>query len=168
MSSLHLFLFMKPALPNLKSHVKMLQAWREHRPGLQMQGRTRFAGLLGGFVGVGMRLALYLMVHCMLSGSDGWCSAWREPWGKSCLKKSLPYGTSSPAAVWLPQKSREGGVENGWVFEMHLWTELFVYKLFKVNDRHTLVVWLEFPPLVIAFIDWRSSSLPQCVAVMKV
>lgn len=80
-------------------------------------GTDEVCGPSGWFCGcgdaVGSHMDLYLMVHCMLSGSGG-CSAWREPWGKSCLKKSLPYGTSSPAAVGLPQRSRKGGVENGW------------------------------------------------------
>lgn len=113
MSSLHLFLFMKPAPSNLKSHVRMLQAWREHRLGLKMQGPMRFADRLGGFavIGVGVRSARYLMVLCTLSGSGGWRSAWRELWGNPAWKNHF----HMERAVWLPRTSREGVVGLDWL-----------------------------------------------------
>lgn len=127
---------------------------------------------LGGFevvgIAVGTRMAWYLMGLCiMLSGSSGWRKSWREPKGKSCSKNRFHMGKRM--RFWLPWTSREGRrCRIGFAVKTHVWRVLFVYKLFKVKSRHTLVVWLEFPSLVIAFIHCRSSWLSQCVAVMKV
>lgn len=91
-----------------------------------MQGQTRFAVRLGDFcrlgwwvvvaVGVVVWMARYLMGFCTLSGSGGWRSAWREPWGKSCLKESLPYGMGSLAS--MDKQGRRCLI--GFAVEMHL------------------------------------------------
>lgn len=70
-----------------------------------------FAVHLGGFAVLGVRLARYLMVRCTLSGSGGWRSAWREPWGNPAWKNDF----HMEWAVWLPLTSKEGAVGLVWL-----------------------------------------------------
>ncbi len=99
-------------------------------------------GLVGGGShrcgnAVGFWTARYLMGLCTLSGSGGWRSAWLEPLGKSCLEKNHFH---MGQAVWLLRTSREEGVWISFAVDLHLWRVVYVYKLFKVNGRHTLCV----------------------------
>lgn len=71
---------------------------------------------LGGFgvvgIAVGTRMAWYLMGLCItLSGSGGWCKAWRESSGKSCNKKKIAsIWENASSSGFHGQAGSEGGV----------------------------------------------------------